>query len=285
MNVEELIYKVGLRRGLGNRTLKTYAVCVLRFFQKIQKEPHTITKQDIHGYIDRMLERNAPGNTINVHLNALKFFYQEVLHRRLTLNIRYSKVPKHLPQFLTRAEIETIFRCITNPKHLLLIQLLYATGMRVSEIINLRIQDFVFDQNYGWVRQGKGRKDRLFIIPQNLREKLIRYIQENRLGAHDWLWQGQKNTHLSAQSVQLIIKSAAKKAGIQKNVHPHTLRHSFATHLIQNGYGVTEVQPLLGHSSITTTLVYLHMASPQLLRIQSPFDSLQLEGGKEVPKS
>ena len=137
------------------------------------------------------------------------------------------------------------------------------------------MKDLEFDQNYGWVRQGKGKKDRLFIVAWMIKAELIQWIDENELVGEDYLFFSyQKGLRMSTRTVYEIVKTAAKKAKITKNVHPHTLRHSFATHLIQQGNSVMEVQPLLGHNSINTTMRYVHMASPHLLNVRSPLDLL-----------
>lgn len=276
MHPPELITKTGLRQGLSKNTLETYSHCVEKFFHICCKNPYDLRKQDILEFIDRMIERNTPGNTINVYVNALKFFYEQVLHRRLTINIPIQKVPRRLPHFLQKEEVTLVLEHIENRKHRLMIALLYGTGMRVSELIHLKVQDFVFSSNYGWVRQGKGKKDRLFIIPEKLREELQQYIQQENISTEDWLFCGWKNAHYSDQSVREILKVAQGKAQLKQHVHPHMLRHSFATHFIENGYSVMELQPLLGHSKIETTMVYLHCASPKLLNVKSPFDSLPL---------
>ena len=152
---------------------------------------------------------------------------------------------------------------------------MYSAGLRVSELVHLKVEDFNFENNYGWVREGKGKKDRLFIIAKKLKEEIIEHIDKNALKHDSWLFPGFKNKHYSVSSIQNIVKKTAKKASINRNIHPHTLRHSFATHLIQNGYSVLELQPLLGHRNIETTLIYTHMASPNLIKIKSPFDQLE----------
>ena len=115
------------------------------------------------------------------------------------------------------------------------------------------------------------------VSSKKLKQELLHGIAKNKLNADDWLFLGYGRSHYSTSSIRTIIKKASKLAGIKKNVHPHTLRHSFATHLIENGYAVTEVQPLLGHNNIDTTMIYLHMASPNLLKVESPYDSLSME--------
>ncbi len=264
----------GLRKGLSQTTIKTYSHCINKFLRVCQKELHYITKDDIENYLLNLVKWNKSSSTINLNVMALKFFFEKVLKRKLTINIEYTKTRKRLPEFLTQEEINRLFQNITNQKHLLMIKLLYATGMRVSELTHLKVKDFQFDQNYGWVREGKGKKDRLFIIAQKLKDELLRWIKEKNLNDQKFLFYGYGNKPVSRESISKIIKDAAKRSQITKNVHPHTLRHSFATHLIQNGYAVTEVQPLLGHSKIETTMVYLHMVSPNLLSVKSPFDTL-----------
>jgi len=274
MDLSELIRKEGYKRGLREKTIKTYVCCVNYFFRICKIDPKSVKKSDIENFIGILRKWNKSDNTVNVYVNSLKFFYEKILHKRLTVNIAHTRVRKKLPDFLTRDEIKRLFRFINNASHRLMISFLYATGMRVNELVSLKVKDFEFDNNYGWVRDGKGGKDRLFIVSLKLKDELNLHIMNNGLKHNDWLFLGNNASHYSVSSIQSIIKKAAKNAGIKKNVHPHTLRHSFATHLIENGYAVTDVQPLLGHSSITTTMIYLHMASPQLLKVKSPFDTL-----------
>jgi integrase/recombinase XerD len=277
MSLLEQLKKEGLRRGLSPRTIKTYYACVNVFLRRHHYIPlHKLRKQHIEQYLDSMIEKGKPGNTLNVHLNAIKFFFEKVLKKKLTVHIEFSKTPKTLPEFLTKEEVLRVFAQIHNKKHLLMVKLLYAAGLRVSELTHLRVKDFEFSQNYGWVRRGKGNKDRPFILSKELKQELQEWINEHELHAGSWLFKGQRG-HMSVKTLQVILKRASKKAKITKNVHPHTLRHSFATHLIQNGYAVTDVQSLLGHSRMETTMVYLHMASPRMLHVQSPLDGLRNE--------
>ena len=226
------------------------------------------------------MEKKSCGNTINVNLNALKFLLEEILNKRFISRIKYSKTPKSLPLFLTKKEIINLINNIKNEKHKLMIKLIYGTGLRVNELVNLKVDDLNFENNYGWVRQGKGKKDRLFVIPNLLKQDLINYIKEKNLDNGSWLFVSY-NGHISTRSIQEIIRKAAKKAKLNKKVHPHTLRHSYATHLIEDGYGLTLVQSLLGHKSPETTMIYVHMASPKLLSVKSPLDNLDFENNSE----
>ncbi len=267
--------KEALRQGLRPRTIQTYQQCAERFFHRCHKDPLAVRKDDIKHFLDLLIERGAPGSTINVYLNALKFFYEQILHRKLTVNLCYSKAPARLPEFLTQEEIAAIFVAIDNPKHSLMIRLLYSSGMRISELLNLKVKDLDSAFRHGWVRNGKGGKDRPFIIAAKLQHELKVWIEQNQLHYDDFIFWSYGRKQYDSSSVREILKKAAKKARIQKNVYPHMLRHSFATHLLEQGYAVTDVQPLLGHSRLETTLVYTHLATPKLLTIQSPYDALK----------
>lgn len=263
-----------LRRGLSHRTILTYLWCVRQFMRFCKKEMKKVTKKDVREYLDMIIDKERSGSTLNVHLNALKFLFQEVMGKRMMIKIRYSKTPKKLPVFLTKEEVTSLFEAASNPKHRLILELIYSAGLRVSEVVNLKKQDFQFERGIGWVRKGKGRKDRPFIIARCLEEKLKVFIAQNCTSSFSFLFLGRKGRHLHTRSVQEIVKQAAIRACIEKNVHPHSLRHSFATHLIENGYDVATVQPLLGHNSAETTMTYVHMASPSMISVQSPFDTL-----------
>ena len=268
-----LLKKEALRRGLSHRTVVTYCQCVKQFMRNCRKELLKVGKKDVTDYIDSFIEKGACGNTLNVHINALRFLFQEVLGRRIMFRIRYSKTPKAMPVFLTKDEVVKLIGAVINSKHRIILELIYSAGLRVGEVVRLKKQDFEFERGIGWVRKGKGNKDRPFIIARFLAPKLRMFIEDYCKNS-DYLFVGWKNIHLSVRSVQEIVKHAAARAGIEKNVHPHTLRHSFATHLVENGYEVCAVQPLLGHNSAETTMVYVHMARPALVSIESPYDSL-----------
>ena len=271
----DIIYsmkKEMLRRKYSLRTIKSYLWCVNQFFKKCYKDPRYIRKRDIKDYLDDLALRDKAGSTLNVHLSALRFLIQDSLHKDINLDIKYSKRPKSLPTVLTKEEIKRLFDAVKNPKHKLILELMYSAGLRVSELLNLKVKDF--DDNNGWIRKGKGNKDRPFIIAKRLRKTISEYIDSNNLMASDYLFIGWKKTKMSPSTIQEIVKKAAREANIRKNIHPHTLRHSFATHLIEDGYDVSDVQPLLGHNNIQTTMIYVQLAGAKLLSITSPFDNL-----------
>ena len=269
-----MIQNVARRKGYSEETIKTYQHCLNRFFGSIKKKANEITKKDIENYLERLEKQGKCGSTLNVHLSAIQFYYKKILKRNLNLEKEYSRTPKKLPEFLTQEEVRLLLDHIKNKKHKLMVSLLYASGLRVSELLNLKIKNLELKQNYGWVREGKGKKDRPFIIPEKLKKQLLQWIQDR--DSNEPLFQA-RNKRMSASTIRAILKKAGNNANISKNVHPHMLRHSFATHLLHNNYSVTELQPLLGHSKLETTLIYTHLAAPKLLKIKSPLDSLEKE--------
>lgn len=265
----EMVRKEGLRRGYSIKTIKTYIQCLQQFFEYDQKDIKEITKFDVRNYLYKLQDKGKTGSTLNVHLSALKFLYSEVLNKRLLVNIKYSKIPKRIPRALTKEEIKLLLDHISNPKHKLMISLMYAAGLRVSELLNLRVEDLNIEEGYGWVRQGKGNKDRQFIIADALKDDLVNFIKDRE----GFIFVNAKNKPLTTSTVREILKKAAKKPKLD-HIHPHLLRHSFGTHVINNGYSATELQPLMGHNSLETTNIYIHANQVKLTRVKSPFDTL-----------
>jgi integrase/recombinase XerD len=277
MDLVELMKKELFRRHYSSRTVDSYSFCLRKFLLWCKdKEPRRISKHDIKEYLDLLCEKGVAASTLNLHQQALKFALMNILNKKFFINLPYSKLPKKLPEVLTQEEVVKLFDAINNPKHSLMVRLMYSSGLRVSELVNLRVRDFEFDKGYGWVRRGKGCKDRLFVLSEMIKQELVEFINDHNVSFDSWIFQGAKFGHLTTRTVYAIVKQAAVKAGLDKtkNVHPHTLRHSFATHLIENGYDLVKVQALLGHNSPDTTMVYVHMASPDLLGVKSPYDCL-----------
>jgi len=170
--------------------------------------------------------------------------------------------------------VKALIGKIRNWKHKLMIEVLYGGGLRVSELLNLRVKDLLIEKGYGFIRQGKGRKDRIFVLSKICIDKIKNLIEMEKLGENDFLFLTNRGEKYSVRSVQEIVNKATLLAEIKKEIHPHTLRHSFATHLIQNGASLNEVQTMLGHKSPETSMIYVHMASPNMINIKSPLDSL-----------
>jgi len=211
---------------------------------------------------------------MNVYHMAIRFFLEDILHKNMKLNIKYSRRPIKMPEFLTKEEVKKLIGKIKNWKHRLMIEVLYGGGLRVNELLNLRVKDLLVENGYGFIRQGKGRKDRIFVLSKITQDKIKNLIEMEKLTAEDYLFITNRSERYSERSVQEIVKRATLLAEINKNVHCHTLRHSFATHLIENGASLNEVQTMLGHKSPETSMIYVHMASPRMIGIKSPLDSL-----------
>jgi len=170
---------------------------------------------------------------------------------------------------LTKDEVRSVIDSADNEKSRLIISLLYSSGLRVSELVNLKVSDLDFKENIGWVRKGKGNKDRLFTLSQNLVNDVKKYLEGRQ---HEYVFS--KSKPLTTRNIQKIIHGVKKRAGINKKVTPHTLRHSFATHLLESGVDIRKIQVLLGHSSLNTTQLYAHVSSEEIKKIANPLDSL-----------
>ena len=274
VDIEKAVQKECKRRGYSEKTAKAYIYCINSFMNFTNKSLDKISKRDVRLFLEHLSERGKAGNTMNLYHMAMRFLFENVLDKRMWINIRYSKVPQRLPIILNKEEIKSLFEVIKNPKHKLMIQLMYSAGLRVSELISLRLEDLDLEKGYGWVRKGKGNKDRLFILASSLKNPIQNFISSKKLNEYNYLFTSFNGKKYNVASLRQIIRKATKITGIKKRVSCHTLRHSFATHLIENGYSVLEVQSLLGHKSPETTAMYIHTASPTLIKIKSPIDSL-----------
>jgi len=274
VNIEESIRRECRRRRYSPRTAKTYLYCINRFLKFTKKELGHISKKDVRLFLEHLSDEGLTGNSMNTYHMAIRFLFIDVLDKKIWIDIKYSKTPEKLPVALSKEEVKALFSSISNSKHRLMIELMYSAGLRVSELINLRVKDLEIDKGYGFVRAGKGNKDRLFILSFFLKDRIKKLITGDNLLGDSLLFKSNRGRSYHIRSLEMIIKNACKKAGIDKRVSCHTLRHSFATHLIENGYDVSAVQSLPGHKSPETTMIYVHMASPSMINIKSPIDTL-----------
>ena len=272
IDINEAVKKECKRRRLSPQTAKIYLYCINQFLKWNQKELGKISKKDVRIFLEHLSEKELSGNSLNLYHMAIRFLFLYVLNKKMWIDIKYAKTPKRLPIVLNKEEIKKLFENIKNSKHRLMIELMYSAGLRVSELINLKICDLEMNKNYGFVRSGKGNKDRLFILSEKVKDKIKKLIKKENLEHNSYLFISLRKRKYHIGSLQKILKDASK--GINKKVHPHTLRHSFATHLIENGYDLNQVQSLLGHKSPETTMVYVHMNSFKLINVKSPLDEL-----------
>lgn len=258
-------------RGLSRRTIESYLLYNRLFLEFTNKRPSEVGNEDIRKYLEFLVDRGCAHSTLNVALNALKFYYREILGRKFFFGIKGAKKTNYLPTVLSKEEIQRMLVVTTNQKHHFLISLMYSAGLRVSEAIKIRMRDFDLDRNLILVRCGKGRKDRCTLLS----EKLIPVLKRQMLlkKPTDYLFTGaQGSGHLTPESAEKIVKKAAKEAEVMKKVSCHTLRHSFATHLLESGTDIRYIQELLGHAKLETTQIYTKVTSNNLQNIKSPLE-------------
>lgn len=242
-------------RGFSNKTLKSYIFHVGRFPSDVKTDPSMLSNNNIQSYFINLSDRIDP-LTINLRISAVKFFYKEILGREIAIN--YMKRPNRLPEVMTREEIKRLFDATANVKHKLILEMLYGCGLRVSEVVKLKKNDIRFEEGIVIVKASKGNKDRIITLPNLLNKKLRDYLREK--GEDDYVFESMRGGGLSIKTIQEIIAQSSRKAGIRKNITPHTLRHSYATHLLEQGTDIRIIQKLLGHSSTKTTERYTHVS-------------------------
>lgn len=262
-------------RGYSPITVKYYIEHVSRFAKHFNKSPDLLNDDQIKEYLYYCItEKKICEGTVNVIHSALKFFYTKTLGRVWNVeSLARIKERKKLPVVLSQSEVKAILDVTTNLKHKAILTTIYATGMRVSEAANLKVSDIDSQNMQIFIRNGKGKKDRYAMLSKTNLDILREYWRKYR--PNDYLFVGRYGKgHITVRSIQRIFEQSSDKAGIKKDASVHTLRHSFATHLLEAGTDICYIQRLLGHSNINTTTVYLHLRRMDLLNIISPLDSL-----------
>lgn len=254
-------------RGFSSNTVKIYTRYVREYFYWCGGAEVQLNLEKLRRFLSVQQASHAP-QTVNLYLNAIKFFYRQVIRDGTPIAIKTVKRNLTLPVVLSRAEIHQVIGAIPNSKHRLLIALSYGAGLRVSETVSLKIKDIDFVQLTLHLRQAKGRKDRLTVFPEKLRPELLRQIIGKE--KDDFVFASERGGRLTVRTAQIVFARAVKKAGLAKNPTFHSLRHSFATHLLENGVDVRYVQELLGHRNIRTTQRYTQVTDPRLKNIKSP---------------
>lgn len=273
-------------RGLAENTGKSYLGTMRCFVRHFMRPPDELTAEDVKRYqLFLTKERRVSWSTFNIHVCSIRFFYRNVLAVKWDVEaIPYQKTGKRLPVVLSGEEVVALLDAATNLKHRAILMTLYAAGLRASEATHLRVADIDSRRMMIRVAQGKGRKDRYVMLSAKLLEILRRYWLEQR--PEPWLFPGQDPARpLTRDSVERVFVRAKEKAGIRKSVHPHTLRHSFATHLLERGVNIRVIQRLLGHRSLRSTEIYTHVAETYVRDTKSPLDDLLPDvEGVELPK-
>ncbi|MCA1920376.1 MAG: site-specific integrase [Flavobacterium piscis] len=273
---EKFIEKLEILRYSPN-TIKTYTDLFKEFInyhhtRKIEE----LTENEIIAYMRYLVnERGVSSSYQNQAINAIKFYYEKVLGgNRKFYHIDRPKKEKILPNVLSQEEIIRILQSPENLKHKTMLWLAYSAGLRVSELLELKPADIDSDRMQIHIRSAKGKKDRFTILSTKVLEMLKLYYKQYR--PKDYLFEGVNGGQYSSRSIQQVLKVACKKAEIKKEVSMHTLRHSFATHLLENGTDLRYIQSLLGHSSSKTTEIYTHITTKGFEKIKSPLDNLSV---------
>ena len=257
-------------RGFSKMTIKAYIYHNTNFLNYIKKQENKICEDDVKNYLSYLIGRDYSVASISLVRAALKFYYDEILKKNI-VNFKTSKAEKKLPVVLNKTEVRRLIANAGNERNMLIIKMLYSSGLRLSECINLRVRDIEFEEKIAWVRAGKGKKDRMIIMAENLLNELKAYLK--KLPEQEYVFSG-PNGRFSARHVERIVKGAAEMAKIQKKVTPHTMRHCFATHLLEAGIDIRKIQELLGHSNLQTTQIYTRVSKEELKKVKSPLDNL-----------
>jgi integrase/recombinase XerD len=257
-------------------TMKTYRQGLILFFHAHREIlPQEITEEQIRNYLlNGIKNKKWSEATQNSYVNAIKFYYEKVLGgERRVFDVR-ARATEKLPGVFSQEEIKRLFDAIANPKHKLILMFIYAGGLRVSELVNLRKDDILIDRMQLFIKGGKGKKDRYTLFSKKLLTQLTEYIKI--YNPSYWLFEGQDYGQYSVRSVQAILRQAVTKSGVNPFATVHTLRHSFATHLLENGTDLRYIQQLLGHASTKTTEIYTHITRKGEEKLKSPLDDLDL---------
>lgn len=269
-----------LRRNNSWRTVRCYVPELVKFAAYAGCED--IAGADvsiIRSYLNKLAGEKRSSSSIHSAINAIKYYYQHVAFRQDLKPEQFVRPQKgfHLPVILSAQEVNRMMECIANTKHIVMLFVLYGSGIRLNELLSLTVEDVWWDRNQMLVRSGKGNKDRVVMLSVTLKQLLRKYFDEYM--PQKWLFEGQdRHTQYAARSVQMVVKHAAIKAGISRRVTPHTLRHCFATHLLDTGVQLPYIQQLLGHKDVKTTMIYTHVTTLSVASVVSPLDHLKISG-------
>jgi len=265
-NLRDLETELRLR-GFSDRTISNYKHYNQLFLDFTKKMPDEIYEYDIKEFMAHLIsDQKMKPATVNLARCSLKFYYTEVLQKNIFTRIRTVKNEKKLPVVLSKDDIKKLLSTIKNNRNRLMVELMYSAGLRVSEVVNLNINDLDLNEKIGIVKSGKGKKDRLIILSERFIKNLQKYIEKHNID--------DKIFPVTKRYVQKVVSQSAKKAGIKKRVFCHALRSSFATHLLEEGIDIRVIQELLGHANLSTTERYTKISKEHIKKVRSPLDML-----------
>ena len=261
-------------KGYSFKTRKSYISHFRRMIEYFNKNPQDVSQSEIRSYLVYLLDsKDVSHSYINQIVSVVKIYYNEILKNTVSLDVPRPKKQRKLPSVLSQEEVIKILDSIKNIKHRTILYLIYSAGLRNGEVVRLKIEDIDPDRMLIRVVQGKGAKDRYTVLSQVAYEMLKQYLQLYK--PETWLFPGGNgNGHLVERTVEKIFEKACFNAKIIKDASPHTFRHSFATHLLENGTDIRFIQELLGHASSKTTEIYTHVTQKSIQKIQSPLDRI-----------
>ena len=257
-------------RNYSSKTCKAYIDINLKFLEWTRKSPREISNNDLKRYLEYRRHAGVSASTLSVTMNALKFYYQKILKRKFFADIKHPKKAQILPVVLSLEDVYKLLDRLDNQKHRLALSLMYGSGLRVAEVVALKVQDLDFDRKIIHVKSGKGNKDRITILSPKLAQELKLFLKNKQ--AQEYVISGRENKPLTTRSIQKVFIKALKQAEIKKQATCHSLRHSFATHLLENGTDIRYIQKLLGHKKLETTQIYTQVTNKAIQGLVSPLD-------------
>jgi site-specific recombinase XerD len=269
-------------KNLSPHTQRAYLAAVKRLAKHYRQSPEKITETMVEDFLLYLKNQkgNAP-NTCGTALSGIRFFYAHVLDRPISVSFRLTKKPRRLPTVLTKQQVWKIICAPSNLKHRMILMTTYAAGLRAGEVIRLKHEHIDSNRMLIKVVDGKGRKDRYTMLSPKLLDELRFYYKKCRPKIYLFPSRYKKIKPLAYETVRETYDKARKKAGIKNGEGLHTLRHSFATHLLEAGYDIRKIQVLMGHARLTTTMVYLHVSRETLSKIPSPLDLIDMAHRKD----
>lgn len=256
-------------KGSSQKTIDTYSFFISKFLLTLEKTPEKTTEDDVKKFLATLIDSYS-NTSCALTISSLKYFFKKIVKLNVMAEIETPKKEEHIPAVLTKQEVKKLIdACLTKTSRLI-VSLLYSSGLRVSELTNLKKENIDLENNKGFIRKGKGKKDRQIFLSKQLCQDLKKYFET----VDNLIFPGQDNKTMSSRNIQLLIQRAAKRAEIDKRVTPHTLRHSYATHLLEKGVDIRKIQVLLGHSRIDTTQIYTKVSTKELEKIENPLDEL-----------
>ncbi len=259
--------------GYSSKTLKMYLIYAKEFFSFIKKPVTTIEKKDVVNYLASKKEAGCSNATLSLIHASLEYVLSKHLKLKVLEEIKIPKKAKTLPKVLTKEEIRLLFENTKFGRNRLMLQFMYGSGCRVSEVVNLKVEEINLKEKTATIRGGKGNKDRMIILSKDWCTGIKKYLSKKKIQS-EFVFSKKNGKKITTDAIQRIVRKSAKKAGINKHVTPHSLRHSYATHLLEAGTNIRYIQSLLGHASLNTTQVYTNVANEQLKKVVSPLDKL-----------